>query len=436
MRRNIFWFIDRILGRRVSDHMREISHILGSSKRSEQNLLIDENLTKLLIHASDTVLYYKKFSNQESLVDFPVLNKEIIRQNLSLFLSNKYNSEDLIPVVTSGSTGTPFKVFHDKNKRYRNNADTIYYAGLAGYQLGHRLIYMKIWAKQKTNNPVHFWMQNIWPVDVIHLNEVQMHNMIKKLEKTKATFGFLGYASAMDELCKYLDKTRNGYKINSNVKSIISMSESLNDYTRKTMSKYFGAPMVSRYSNLENGIIAQQLLNSKGQYLVNTASYFLEILKLNTDELAETGEIGRIVITDLFNYAMPMIRYDTGDLGAIAIDPVQPEKMFLSTVEGRKLDQLYDTKGNHVSSYIMYKNMWQYTEIDQYQLIQYGEKEYIFKINIKGDFAREDQLKKEFISYLGEDAIFKIEYVKEIPLLSSGKRQKVVNNYIKNEAIY
>jgi phenylacetate-CoA ligase len=134
------------------------------------------------------------------------------------------------------------------------------------------------------------------------------------------------------------------------------------------------------------------------------------------------------VLTDLFNFAMPLVRYDTGDLGIIERDA---GNLYLSRVEGRKLDILFDTKGNVVSSYIMYKNMWQYTEIDQYQLIQTGEKTYLFKINCPGKFKREEQLVNEFLCYLGNDAEFKVEYVNEIPLLDSGKRRKTVNLYKK-----
>jgi phenylacetate-CoA ligase len=432
--RNIsFWTLDNLKRDAVRANYEDIKSIIENQQEINIKQKKEEYLNNLLRHAVRTTKFYSSLTMNLLFEDFPVIDKNSIRNRFNDFLSSEYEKKDLIPVVTSGSTGTPFKVYHDKRKKYRNYADTLYFAGLAGYQLGHHLIYMKIWAKQKMKNSFHYWLQNIQPVDVLHLNNDQMSVIIKKLETSNSTFGFLGYASAMEELCKYLDNTQKGKKVDTDVRSIISMSESLNDYTKRKMSQYFGTPTVSRYSNLENGIIAQQLPDSEGQYLVNTASYILEILQLNSDEPVNPGETGRIVITDLFNYAMPMIRYDTGDLGAFSTDPVQPGKVFLSTVEGRKLDQLYDTKGNHISSYIMYKNMWQYSEISQYQLIQTGKKEYVFKINAKGNFTREDQLRKEFISYLGDDATFKIKYVDEIPLLASGKRKKVVNEYITNK---
>ena len=184
---------------------------------------------------------------------------------------------------------------------------------------------------------------------------------------------------------------------------------------------------MSRYSNLENGIIAQQERNSE-LFLVNTASYYVEIFHPTKEELLPNGELGRIVVTDLYNYAMPIIRYDTGDFG-ILIE--KDGKTYLQSVEGRKLDLLYDTKGNMVSSYIMYKNMWQYTEIEQYQLVQTHIKSYEFKINCPSGFKRQEQLVAEFKSYLGDDADFKVIYVDEIPLLDSGKRRKTVNLYYK-----
>lgn len=76
--------------------------------------------------------------------------------------------------------------------------------------------------------------------------------------------------------------------------------------------------------------------------------------------------------------------------------------------------------------------MWQYTEINQYQLVQYGAKDYLFKVNMDGSFKRESQLIEEFKKFLGPDANFKVEYVDEIPLLASGKRKKIANTYHPN----
>ncbi len=410
----------------ISAHIAEIKMILEGNQPEKNKKINDKILQDLLHHALTTTPFYQKL-NVDSLDQFPIINKSIIRESFQLFLSNQFLDKELLLVVTSGSTGTPFKTFQNKAKKIRNYADTSYFASIAGFQIGHRLIYMKIWAKEKMTSPFEYWIRNIVPIDVISLNDHQIDGIVKKMESNSSTYGILGYASTLELLCRYLDKMNKMPK--TKVLSIISMSESLNEYTKTTLQKHFNTPVVARYSNLENGIIAQQETNGKSRYLVNSASYFVEILKMEEDVPAEMGELGRIVVTDLYNYAMPLIRYDTGDIGAYELDNERPGLMFLSTVEGRKLDQLFDTQGNLVSSYIMYKNMWKYTEINQYQLIQEDQKRYVFKINVEGEFLKEEQLINEFKKHLGFDANFKIQYVDEIPLLSSGKRRTVVNNY-------
>lgn len=69
--------------------------------------------------------------------------------------------------------------------------------------------------------------------------------------------------------------------------------------------------------------------------------------------------------------------------------------------------------------------MWKYTELEQYQLIQKGAKEFEMKLLLQGKFKREVELRNEFLSYLGDEAIFDITYVTDIPLLDSGKRKKL-----------
>jgi len=382
----------------------------------------EDYLFKLLRHAQSKVSYYSKI--EPNISKYPVVNKIIIRAQFDDFQAKNYADQPKINMTTSGSTGTPFTVYQDLNKKARNHADTLYFGELAGYELGNKLFYLKIWAKLKMANPWMYKIQNIVPVDVIDLNEGKVHQMVQEMQSINQKISILGYVSALEHFIRYAEK-RNLQKIKANIVSVITMSEGLSKETKTKLENFFGCPVVSRYSNLENGIIAQQEQNSD-LFLVNTASYFVEIFHPTKDELLPNGQLGRIVVTDLFNYAMPMIRYDTGDLGILT---VKGGKSYLETVEGRKLDVLYDTKGEMVSSYIMYKNMWQYTEIEQYQLIQHHEKVYEFKINCPTGFEKEDQLVAEFKLYLGQDADFKVTYVDEIPLLDSGKRRKTVNLY-------
>ncbi len=430
LRYALFWISDLIKGKPIGKHFEEISYINQYPNSSDVLELINNYLYCILQHAIKTTPFYRNLKIEPEIKNFPVINKNLIRQNFNQFRSEEYANKKLIKMITSGSTGTPFTVFQDKTKKMRHYADTIYFSKIAGYELGHKLFYLKIWSDNNQKSSFETWKQNIVPIDVLRLTDNVISKMLDKIKVNKSTIGLLGYSSAFDTIIKYLDNYGPDI-IESNISSVISTSETLNPQTRSAMSKYFQIPVVSRYSNLENGIIAQQCFLSN-EFHINAASYLVEILDIDKDIPVEAGKLGRIVLTDYFNFAMPLIRYDTGDLGSFAENSeCNIRTPVLTKIEGRKLDQIYDTKGNHLSSYLVYKNMWKYTEITQYQIIQEGVNMYTIRLNTNTVFKREKELLSEFLDYLGHDAVIRVDYVNEIPMLSSGKRRKVVNNYIK-----
>jgi phenylacetate-CoA ligase len=415
--KTLFVLKELISGREITKHYEEIKLFFGN------NLSNSSKLEKLLVHAIENVDFYSTVK-EKKLEQFPIVNKAVIRNNSKSFLANNFRNQKLIKMTTSGSTGTPFTIFQDQNKRNRNYGDTLYFGELAGYRLGYKLFYLKIWAKQKMAAPWMYKIQNTVPVDVISLDDNMIESIVKEMESSNKPFSISGYVSALEHFIWYAEK-RNIKSIKANVASVITMSEGLSSEVKIKLEQVLGCPVASRYSNLENGIIAQQERESD-LFLVNTSGYIIEIFHPQKDEILQDGELGRIVVTDLYNYGMPMIRYDTGDYG---VKIQKNGRTYLSRVEGRKLDLLYDTQGKLVSSYIMYKNMWQYTEIFQYQLVQTDLKSYEFKINCPDGFEREEQIVAEFKTYLGQDADFKVIFVDEIPLLDSGKRRKTVNLY-------
>jgi len=424
--------LDRIKGRSIFNNYDEIKEI---NESTDQNLVQNHQknqIDKLLVYANTNIPFYRDLSNK-AIEDYPIVDKFILKNNLDQFLSRLLKKEKLNRMITSGSTGTPFVSYQDNKKKNRNTADALYFGNLAGYELGEALFYLKIWSTANSKSKITQSLQNIFPIDVIQLTGNNVKSLVGKMNVTAGNLHINGYASALEEICKYFDSQTDEVMKSNKVSSIIAQSEALSDQTKERLNKYYDCLPCSRYSNLENGIIAQQTLKKNDIFKINNASYYIEILKLDSNVPADAGELGRIVVTDLFNYAMPFIRYDTGDIGRFSVDEYgEINHQYLAEIQGRKLDLLLDTKGNIISSYIMYKNMFNYPEIDQYQLIQEGQKEYRFVISIKKKFLKEEILKNEFVSYLGNDAIFKVEYADEIPLLSSGKRRKIVNNYIKS----
>lgn len=428
MRKLFFWLNDRIRGGKIRADFEEIKGIIERNSAPESERLRQKFLSDILRHTRLSVPYYSKIAG-ESILDFPVVNKSLIRDNFEQFRTLDAKFRSGVKVVTSGSTGTPFSVIHDQRKRQRNSSDTIFFGAMAGFTIGQKLYYFKIWNNINSKSKWTLLAQNLVPVNVFNLDDESISELINGILTDKSGKGFLAYSSVYDSLCNFLIK-RNIKRNDWNVSSIIAMSESLSSPTKKALQELFHTFPVSRYSNVENGIIAQQLPDGTDDYILNDASFYVEILEIDSDTTVPTGMPGRIVITDLFNYSMPMIRYDTGDIGILKDSyALGSPRIVLSSVEGRRMDLIYTTKGSLVSSFVITNNMWKYTEIKQYQFIQYGKNEYMFKLNTDLPFLREKELLDEFKTYFGSDAVIVIEYVDEIPLLASGKRKKVTNTY-------
>jgi phenylacetate-CoA ligase len=427
-RKFIFYLNDRIKGGVISKHLKDIDCILKDPFGVDSQNKIEIRKDKLIQHALKNVVFYKNNVLEltaNKLESFPVINKNIIRDNLKDFISDGYNINKLNKVVTSGSTGTPFGVYHDRVKKNRNSADTIHFGTLAGYTIGTQLSYLKVWTKVNRKGAIKAWLENILTIDVTQLSDNEIRKLVLLFKSKKNNKAFLGYSSALESICRYLDKNEPNTRIN-NVSAIIAMSEGISENSKNSLKHYFGTQPVSRYSNVENGILAQQSIDGSDEFRINWASYHIEILEINNNQSVPNGKPGRIVITDLFNYAMPMIRYDTGDIGILDYSNDR-KKVVLKNVEGRKMDMVFDTNGDLVSSFTITNNMWLYPEIRQYQFLQLDKSDYLFKLNLSGKFEREALLISEFKTYFGLDASIKVEYVDEIPLLNSGKRKKVIN---------
>lgn len=164
---------------------------------------------------------------------------------------------------------------------------------------------------------------------------------------------------------------------------------------------------------------------------LNLANCYMEILKFDSDEPVADGELGRIVVTDLTNYAMPMIRYDIGDVAMVG-EKKSGIMVSIDNLGGRKTDLIIRTDGTQVDFFnSVSPDLYLNEGISQFQFIQKGEKEYLLKLNLKDESLK--AMTDRFVGYVkkvvGEDANCKVEYVSEIPVLSSGKRKVVINEW-------
>ena len=429
-----FWINDFINGSPIRTPYNEIKFIAENSYDKGEKIR-EKKLKKLLQFAQKNCKFYKDITTTR-LSDFPVMNKMLYKENYDMIRVD----ENLIPQQkgklhiqrTSGSTGTPFAIPQDSQKRNRRIAELKYFGKIVGFKTHDALIHLRTWNNWQQKTKAQIRRENIYPFDISDMSDEKMNDLYNLIKETKAKC-LRGYASSFDKLCNYLIKNN---KTISGIKICIAGSEALQDDVRAKVKKLLNCEIISQYANEECGILAQEQIptNSTNNVMyLNNAGYYFEILKLETDEPAKYDELGRIVVTDLHNYAFPVIRYDTGDIGQIS----SPNKNsngypILSKLYGRKLDICYTTSGEPFHPMAIGRILKHFDDIIQWQFIQKDETEYTLKVIMKEDIEYTQYLKtaiKYIKEVIGEDAIINKEYVKEIPVLSSGKHKSVVNEW-------
>lgn len=424
LRWHAFWVLDFLKGKSVRRYYNEIknNHHNGTDI-NETN----EKVRKLLNHAICTTKFYKEFSLQDEIGKYPITNKMIFKERFEDFLSSKYkNSKTNRIMYTSGSTGTPFAMIQNKNKIKHNTAASIYLCEQGNYFIGQKQGFLRVWVKSNHKNKLRSYIENVIMIDTKDLDDIGIKKLLLDIKK-KNIQSLFGYASSFIEISNFIQRRR----INSNkfhVKSIISTSEILPEATRNHLSSFFSCPVNSVYSNEENGIVGIQI-DMGSRYYMDSTSYFFEVLKLECDEPAEEGQIGRIIITDLYNYAFPIIRYDTGDL-AILKKSVFGKKysIFFEEIMGRKTDMIFDCFGKKISPHAIMNFMWGIQGIKQFQFIQIDSFNYEIRINLEENRKFEEQtIFDRLIPVLGSNANLTIRYVDEVTQLNSGKRRYIIN---------
>lgn len=423
VRRAGYFVLDRLTGGLVMNHLRDLEQ-WATGHDNYRNEVGRRRLQSLLHHAVDTVPYYTDLKNGElELLRFPVVRKSDISKDYARFLSMSHERGNLIPVTTSGSYGTPFTFLLTRQKMARRTAEVIWFSRWVGYRIGDRHAYVRV---TKKKSPRTLWLQNEVLMDPTSLGESWLEAQRQELLKRSIRF-LIGYPSAISTLAAYCEQKGNSSS-DFGVEGIVTSGEPLRLESRKLVKRVFGAPVLSRYSSEETGVLAHECSQCEIHHL-NTASYFFEVLKLQEDSPAEPGELGRIVVTDLFSHAMPIIRYEIGDLGVLGAEPCSCGSQLPVLVElhGRTVEQILDVNQQRVSPFAINGAFRDLLRVQQFQFIQVGKGQYQVLLVALPNFQEEHVIRTRLNEILGSDAKIDILLVDEIPALPSGKRPYILN---------
>jgi phenylacetate-CoA ligase len=401
---------------------------------SQTSEIQTQKLDKLIKHAGKTTEWYKKIVdsqkiNTERLITiddlalFPVTTKLDIRENTDQFLSSLYTRESLNKTKTGGSTGVSLNLFFDEPCQRLRNAAQMYADNLAGWNIGDRVA--AVWGnppvatslKEKLRS---YLLERTIYLDTMNLNPTSMMAFVKLWQEFLPEVIF-GHSHSIYILAQFLLK--------NNIQSlrpagIVATSMMLVEHERTTIEEAFNCKVTNRYGCEEVGLIAVECEQHNGMH-INSAHVIVECLDGN-DQPVKFGEPGKLVITDLNNYAMPLIRYRVEDVGILSERQCSCGRTspLLEKLEGRVADFLKKADGGQVAGVsLVERTLTKIPGIEQMQLVQ----EHLHKIvinRVKGSEYNEqtDQLLlEEFRLVFDADVTITINDVISIAQEKSGK---------------
>ena len=433
--RRKFWEEDKQKGSPIGKAYHEVEYILSRSMEDGWPLR-KQKLHDLLDYARRNTQFYSKYDGYDLNI-YPVMSKQMLIDHHDEIVVNPVNIPGQEGPVfiqrTSGSTGNPLAMPQDTRKRQRRVAEIKYMVGKLGYQSHEKMIHLRTWDNLTRKPEDMEEKDNIYPFDIKSLSEERLKLLCELINKKEAVY-LRGYASTFGKIADVAIKY--GYTFPS-LRLVVATSESLEDDVRQKAIQAFMCNVVSQYADEECGVLAQECiptLPSDNKMYFNWAGYYIEILKMNEDVPVEYGEVGRIVLTDFHNYAFPVIRYDTGDT-CILLPPDEKSNGYpvMGKLYGRRFDLTYATDGTPIYPLAYGRILKNYDIISSWQFVQKGEKDYslILVLKQEDDNAVTDMI-KQIKGFLGGDAVIKVENAKEIPLLRSGKRKPVKNEWVIN----
>lgn len=337
---NLFDFSLKYNGFPIKEANRTFNEIKQLNETELLNHIELQKKTIVKYHLEHNSFYNSitKNTNVDNWNSLPVLTKTDLQQPLDNRLSYGYTKNICHVSKTSGSSGTPFifakdkfshaltwSVFKHRYSWFNLDLNTSKQARFYGIPLNKKGYY-----KERLKD----FLANRFRFSVFDLSNKQLEKNLTKFSKTR--FDYInGYTSAIVQFAKFLKEKNIVLKtVCPSLKVCIVTSEMLFQDDRELLENQFGIPVVNEYGSAELGLIAFQ--NPNGEWQVNNEDLYVEILD-EQDNILPYGEIGRVVVTSLYNKAHPFIRYDLGDIGMLSKNSTL-QKPILEKLIGRTND--------------------------------------------------------------------------------------------------
>ena len=418
---NIKFFLgEKIIGRKISKKYFQSKNYYKSEWK-ERKILQRKKLIDLINYSYENIPYYKKILFKGNLIhkinenisffkDVPFLNKKLILENYDLLINPK-KQKKIYHCKTGGSTGEKITVEYDNLAADSSSAVTRYCRNsirVPGSDLHFAANFgEKIGFKDKLKENIKSYLLGRDNVFFSSLNDEDLKKIIKKIKKKKPTLIHC-HPSTMMMIFNYcLSK-----KINLNFEYFESSGEQLTKIDKKKIENYFFCKVIQRYGQAETGIIAYEIFKDEKIYVLDKSVY----VENYDDEIITTG---------LENLHMPLLRYQTGDLGKLKENF---KGIYFDEIIGRKHEKLILNNKTFLTHHIQDIIDHRIHNVNMFQIQLRENKKHILLINIT-----DNHLKSEIIDKINKYFYnsFDVQFVEKDKFILKGSRSKfsyIVNN--------
>ena len=405
-----------------------------------QYLPIDElrqlqlaRLKSIVQHAQSNCSFYERrfaeygvdassLSDQSSLADFPILEKRHIQRHRQEIAAADWPVEDRLENRTGGSTGEPLELYVDRQRKCSREAATLRHNRWAGWRTGDKIAHIWGAAFDLRSDGLKHRLRNLLVDRSIYFNTgriteqkiLAFHQALKRFRPRIIH----AYAKSAALVARYLKS--QGLPAYG-PEAVVTSAETLMDEDRQVIEEVFECPVFNRYGCREVSVVASECEQHDGMHIMSEGIH-VEVVKHDTP--AAPGDSGSILVTDLLNYAMPLIRYRIGDVGALKDTTCSCGRTLplLDRIDGRITDFLVGTDGRLVSGpFLSLYLIGQRPTLGQAQICQEKAGEILLRVTAAPTDADVEFIRHTCTESLGPGAKVEFEVVDEITRNRSGK---------------
>ena len=364
----------------------------------------------------------------ESWSTLPVLTKEDFRHEPDSWYGERVRREEVTWTYTSGSTGEPFKFPLSKASQTAETAANELNLLAVGWTPEMRRATFKVEPQpaeglRKTYHALMNKREIGFAAADFRMEHVPA--MVDRLRRERISY-LRGYSTSIYLLAREI--LRLG--LSCPITLITTLGEGLSRKQGEVIERAFGGEVYRDYGGSEAMHIGFECRERNG-YHVDLARFYIEISK--DGRPTSPGEEGDLLVTAFRNVAMPLVRYQIGDIGrwALSDDPCPCGNRFplLAEVLGRAADVVVTASG-HVINVPLLAVVFEYAQehIAQFKVIQKERDRFdvlwIARHDRAGDHLH--ALQRDLVTMSGGEVSFDWHQVTEIAPERSGKRRILV----------